>query len=74
MDNQTVIAIITIACTMISSFAGILVANRLTNYRIEQLEKKVEKHNTLVERMTVVEESCKSAHHRLDSVEREVHT
>ena len=45
-----------------------MTANRLTNYRIEQLEEKVRKHNNLVERMIVVEQSTKSAHHRLDEL------
>ncbi|ODM27645.1 hypothetical protein A7W90_16280 [Clostridium sp. Bc-iso-3] len=39
-------------------------------YRIQQLEKKVEKHNCLVERMAIVEQSCKSAHHRIDGIEK----
>ena len=43
-------AIIALAGTAIGSLGGILAANRLTTYRIEQLEKKVEKHNNLVER------------------------
>ena len=37
-------------------------------WRITQLEKKVEKHNHLVERMCVVEQSTKSAHHRIDGL------
>ena len=41
--------------TGIGSLAGIMVSNKLTNYRIEQLEKKVDKHNGLVERMIKVE-------------------
>jgi len=41
--------------TLAGTFGGILVANRLTNYRIEQLEKKVDKHNSVVERIAVVE-------------------
>ena len=41
-------------------------------WRIKELEKKVEKHNSLVERMVAVEQSCKSAHHRIDGLEREV--
>lgn len=36
--------------TLAGTFGGILVSNKLTNYRIEQLEKKVEKHNQVVER------------------------
>ena len=40
--------------------------------RIEQLEEKVKKHNNLVERMIAVEQSTKSAHHRLDELLVEV--
>jgi hypothetical protein len=36
---------------------------------INRLEKKQDKHNGLIERMVVVEQSCKSAHHRLDHME-----
>jgi len=39
-------------------------------WRIKELEKKVDKHNGLVERMVVVEQSSKSAHHRLDRIEK----
>lgn len=69
MPNEIIIALITVGGTMLSAFFGVIVASRLTNYRLEQLEKKVEKHNCLVERMCVVEESTKSAHHRLDEIE-----
>jgi hypothetical protein len=40
-------------------------------WRIKELEKKVEKHNGLIERMVVVEQSVRSAHHRLDHMEKE---
>jgi len=36
--------------------------------KINALEKKVEKHNGMVERMYKCEESCKSAHHRIDEM------
>ena len=39
-------------------------------YRINELEKKQDKHNQLIERMTVVEQSTKSAHHRIDNLEQ----
>lgn len=39
-----------------------------TNDRIVELSQRVEKHNNLIERMVVVEQSTKSAHHRLDDV------
>ena len=41
------------------------------DYRIQQLEKKVEKHNNLLERMTLVESSVSSAHRRLDELRSE---
>ena len=37
-------------------------------HRICQLEKKAEKHNQLIERMVVVEQSTKAAHHRIDAL------
>lgn len=63
-----VLALIAFAGTLVGTFGGILTANRLSSYRIEQLEKKVEKHNNLVERMFLVESSVKSAHHRIDEL------
>ena len=72
MENTIVVAIISGIFTLIGSFSGIIISNRLSTYRIGQLEKKVEKHNNLVERMTIVEESTKSAHHRLDELHEEL--
>ena len=68
MENEIAVAICSLVGTLVGSLAGIMTANRLTNYRIEQLEEKVKKHNNLVERMIVVEQSTKSAHHRIDGL------
>ncbi|MBP3442975.1 MAG: hypothetical protein J6L62_09260 [Clostridia bacterium] len=65
-------ALIAFAGTLVGSLGGILAANRLTAYRIDQLEKKVSKHNNLVERMFCVESSVKSAHHRIDELREEM--
>ena len=46
--TEVVVAVIALVGTAIGSLGGILAASRLTNYRIEQLEKKVDKHNTVV--------------------------
>ena len=51
MSDTVIIAILSFVGTLLGSIFGILAANKLTNYRIEQLEKKVEKHNSVVERM-----------------------
>lgn len=42
----------------------------IINYRIGALEKKVDKHNHLVERMITVEQSIRSAHHRIDELKK----
>ena len=68
MENEIAVAICSLVGTLVGSLAGIMTANRLTNYRIEQLEEKVRKHKNLVERMIVVEQSTKSAHHRIDGL------
>lgn len=41
--------------------------------KLFEMEKKQDKHNNLIERMVTVESSSKSAHHRLDEMERNCH-
>ncbi len=51
--------------SLLSACGGILVSSKMSNYRIQQLEKKVDKHNNFAERLPVIEEktcSCKSSH------------
>lgn len=55
MSATVVVAILSLIGTLIGTFGGIVTANKLTNYRIEQLEKKVEKHNQVVERVYKLE-------------------
>ena len=57
MSEVIIVAILSLIGTLIGSFAGILTANKLTNYRIEQLEKKVEKHNNVIERVYQLEKN-----------------
>lgn len=55
---------------VVGTFGGILASSRLTNYRIEQLEKKVDKHNSVIERTYILEEKMKVANHRIDDLEK----
>lgn len=50
MSPEVTVALISLIGTALGTFGGIIAASRLTNYRIEQLEKKVQAHNNLVER------------------------
>lgn len=59
MDTTIAVALISFLGTVVGTFAGILTSAKLTNYRLEQLEKKVDKHNRLVERMYKLESDVK---------------
>ena len=77
MTDAIIVALITGAF----SFLGVYISNRksaaVVEYRLEQLEKKVQAHNNLVERMYAAEdkiniqdEKIKVVNHRLDDLER----
>lgn len=51
MSEAIIVAVLSLVGTIVGSLLGILAANKLVQYRLEQLEKKVEQHNNLVERM-----------------------
>ena len=51
MSETMVVALLSLLGTLTGAFGGILVSNKLVNYRLEQLEKKVDQHNTVVDRM-----------------------
>ena len=63
MSNELLITLIGMGGSAIGTFAGILTASKLTNYRIEQLEKKVDKHNGVIERTFDLEGRMREAEH-----------
>lgn len=72
MTTEIIVSLITLIGTLVTVWGG----NKLTSYRIEQLEKKVDKHNNLIERtfrieerLTIDEEKIKVANHRIDDLE-----
>ena len=71
MNTEITVSLISFLGTLLGTLGGIIASGRLTIYRISQLEKKVEKHNNLVERMVKAENSVKAAHHRIDELRRE---
>lgn len=78
MKTEIITALIAFAGSAFGTLGGILASNRLTNYRIEQLEKKVDKHNNLIdrtyhleERTALLEQGQKVANHRIDDLEKE---
>ena len=57
MTEVVIVAILSLVGTLVGSLGGIMTANRLTNYRIQQLEEKVEKHNKVIERVYNLEKN-----------------
>lgn len=68
MQSEIIIAILSLFGTFIGSFSGM----KLMSYRIEQLEKKVDKHNNFAERIPILEEKIAVANHRISDLEKEV--
>lgn len=70
MSETLLIALFSFAASVLGSFGGILVSARLTGFRLEQLEKRVNEHNQVVKRTYVLEEKMKVANHRIEDLER----
>lgn len=68
MSSEIVVAIIALIGTSLGTFGGIVTANRLTNYRIEQLEKKVDKHNDVIERVFQLEKNDEIIFERIENI------
>lgn len=66
MQGEILVAILSFVGTCMGSWGGL----KLMSYRIEQLEKKVDKHNNFAQRMPVVEEQIKVINHRIEDLER----
>lgn len=66
MNIEVILSLLSALCSLIGSFGGILVTSKLSIYRLEQLEKKVDKHNHLVERMYEVEKTVTAANKLYD--------
>lgn len=72
MSTEVLVAVLSFAGTAIGSIVGIIMANRLIAYRLAQLEKKVEKHNSVVERTALVEKDIKGLCERTERLEKAV--
>lgn len=75
MTTEVIVAMIASGGGLLGSAIGVIASARLTNYRIGQLEEKVNKHNNLIERtykleeqMEIEKERMKVANHRIDDL------
>ena len=77
MNVEIIIAGMSLLGTLIGTFAGIYVSGTVTQYRIKQLEKKVEAHNSVISRTykleqdyAVMDERIRVANHRIEDLEK----
>lgn len=77
MDSSIIVAVVSGLFTLIGSFGGIMATSRLTAYRLQKLEEKVDKHNQVIDRVyrleqhdAVLDEEIKVANHRITDLEK----
>ena len=70
--SSVVVAVISLVGTLFGTFGGILTSAKLSNYRIGQLEKKVEKHNSVVERTYNLEGDVKTIQVEIEEIKEDV--
>ena len=63
MSDSILVAIISGVCTLIGSCGGVIASSRLTQYRLAQLEKQVNRHNQVIERTFRLEGRMDEAEH-----------
>lgn len=61
------VAVLSFIGTLIGSYSGF----KLTEYRVKQLEIKVDKHNNFAERVPLLEKDIKNIYHEIDEMRRE---
>lgn len=76
MSTEIIVALIGLGGSAIGSILGIIASSKLTLYRIKQLEEKVDKHNSVIERVyhletqdAVINEEIGNLNHRINNLE-----
>ena len=72
MDSAIVVAVISGLFTLVGSFVGIIASSRLTTFRLQQLEEKVNKHNQVIDRVYALERHNEVQDEKIKTLEREV--
>ena len=68
MSDSVIVGLLALTGTLAGTFGGILTANRLTTYRIERLEEKVNRHNNLIERTYRLEGRMDEVFHEINDL------
>ncbi len=69
MSETVLMGIFSLIGTLVGTLGGILASSSMTNYRLKQLENKVDKHNNFAERIPTIENRVETVEHRVDKLE-----
>ena len=70
MSETVLVAFLSFAGTLVGALGGIVVSAKLTNFRLQQLEQKVEKHNNFASRMPVVENEIEHMNEEIHNLQK----
>ncbi len=70
MQSEIFVALLSFLGTLSGTVGGIITSAKLTNYRLRELEKKVDKHNNFAQRIPLIEERVKTHEQRISTIER----
>ena len=70
MESEIIVAILGLIGTLSGSFLGVMTSSKLINYRLKQLEEKVNKHNGLIERTYKLEGEMRECEHDIEDLKR----
>jgi cell division protein FtsB len=78
MTNEVLTALLALVGTIVGSGSGILISNKLVNYRIEQLENKLDKYtdksDEVIKELAVTKRDLETAFIRIDELRDEIHS
>lgn len=71
MNSTVIVAIISFLGTLVGTAGGIITSGKLTEYRLSQLEKKMDCQSKAISRIPILEEKISSVTHRISHIENE---
>ncbi len=72
MSDTILVALLSLLGTLIGTFGGIVTGSKLMMYRIEQLEKKMKKHNGVIERTYKLEGEVLELQHDIRDIKNKL--
>lgn len=73
MNTEIIISLVSLLGTLAGSLGGIVVSSKLTSYRLEQLEKKVDKHNNFADRVPRLEDAQEEMKEDIKELKKTIH-